>query len=383
MKLQLIATAAFGLEAVVARQVKDLGYTDIEVENGKVAFSGDEGSICRANLWLRSADRVLLKMGEFPATDFDQLFDETKALPWAQWLPRNAAFPVNGKSLKSQLSSVPACQSVVKKAVVESMKDSYGVEWFPEDGPEYTIEVSLFKDVATLTVDTSGPGLHKRGYRKLSAQAPLKETLAAALVELSYWNPERVLLDPFCGSGTIPIEAALIGLNIAPGLYRNFVAEDWPTIPKKTWQKARQEAQEAIRRDRKLAILGTDSDPKVLSLAGYHIKKAKVNEHIRLLQMPVSKVKISKEYGCIICNPPYGERLGEKAEAERIYAEMGEAFAPLKTWSIYVITSHEGFESFFNRKADRKRKLYNGRIKCDYYQYFGPRPPLTNDEGSA
>lgn len=379
MKIELIATAAMGLEAVVARQVKALGYTDVQVDNGKVTFRGDTGAICRANLWLRSADRVLVKLGEFPATDFDQLFEETKALSWPDWLPKNAAFPVNGKSQKSQLSSVPACQSVVKKAVVESLKDHYHLEWFPEDGPKYVIEVSLYKDVATLTLDTSGPGLHKRGYRELSAPAPLKETLAAALVELSYWNPDRVLLDPFCGSGTIPIEAALIGLNIAPGLGRKFAAEEWPTVPKDLWQRAREEARDLARWDRKLSILGTDIDGKVLSMAKYHARRAGVKEHTRFLELPVSKVRTSHEYGCIICNPPYGERLGDREKAEQIYREMGRAFAPLETWSIYVLTAHQGFEKYYGRRADRKRKLYNGRIRCDYYQYFGPRPPLTNE----
>lgn len=375
MQLELIATAAFGLEAVVARQVKALGYTEVQVENGKVTFWGDESAICRANLWLRSADRVLLKLGEFPATDFDQLFEATKALPWATWLPADAAFPVTGKSQQSQLSSVPACQSIVKKAIVESLKEFYRLEHFPETGPTYTIEVALYKDIATLTIDTSGVGLHKRGYRKLVGAAPLKETLAAALVELSYWEPGRVLLDPFCGTGTIPIEAALIGLNMAPGLQRSFAAEDWPTINNKLWERAREEARDLVRRDRQLAILGTDLDNKVLELANYHGRRAGVEKQLRFLQLPVAKVRINHDYGCIICNPPYGERLEEKDQVEQIYREMGRAFAPLTTWSIYVLTAFADFEKFFGRQADRKRKLYNGRIKCDYYQFYGPRPP--------
>lgn len=380
MPIDFIATAAFGLESVVARQVRELGYSEVKIDNGRVEFSADELALCRANLWLRSADRVLVKMGEFPATDFDQLFDQVKALPWPEWLPKDAAFPVNGKSLNSQLSSVPACQAVVKKAIVESLKDHYHLEWFAETGPEYTIEVSLLKDIATITLDTSGVALHKRGYRKLSMPAPLKETLAAALVELSYWNPDRILLDPFCGSGTIPIEAALIGLNIAPGLKREFAAESWPVIGPSVWKTAREEAQDLMRRDRRLAILGSDIDQEVLSLANYHAKQAGVAGNIKFVRLPVAEVTTSHEYGCIICNPPYGERLGEKTEAEEVYRQMGRAFAPLETWSVYVLTSHEGFERFYGRKADRKRKLYNGRIRCDYYQFYGPKPPLVESK---
>lgn len=380
MPIDFIATAAFGLESVVARQVRALGYTDVKIANGRVEFRGDEMALCRANLWLRSADRVLVKLGEFPATDFDQLFDQVKAVPWADWLPKDAAFPVNGKSLDSQLSSVPACQAVVKKAIVESLKNHYHLEWFAETGPQYAIEVSLLKDIATITIDTSGAGLHKRGYRKLSMPAPLKETLAAALVELSYWNPDRILLDPFCGSGTIPIEAALSGLNIAPGLQRRFAAEAWPVIPSGLWQTAREEAYDLVKRDSRLTIWGSDIDSKVLSLARYHAKQAGVLEQITFTRRPVAELAVAEKYGCIICNPPYGERLGEKKEAEEVYRQMGRAFRPLETWSVYVLTSHEGFERFYGRKADRKRKLYNGRIRCDYYQFYGPKPPPGEPE---
>ncbi|HHV71291.1 MAG TPA: class I SAM-dependent RNA methyltransferase, partial [Clostridia bacterium] len=262
-KIELIATAAFGLEAVVAQELRNLGYTDLKVENGKVTFSGDESAICRTNLWLRSADRVLVKIGEFKATSFEELFQQTKALPWPDWIPADANFPVEGKSIKSQLYSVPDCQAIVKKAVVEKMKTKYGNQWFPETGPRYTIEVALLKDIATLTIDTSGAGLHKRGYRKLSAKAPLKETLAAAMIYLAHWFDDRVLIDPLCGSGTIPIEAALIGLNIAPGLYRQFAAENWPNLPQKLWQAAREEAQDLIKPDRELRIYGSDINKEV------------------------------------------------------------------------------------------------------------------------
>ncbi|MEW6661086.1 MAG: THUMP domain-containing class I SAM-dependent RNA methyltransferase [Bacillota bacterium] len=373
--IELIATATFGLEAVVAREVKELGYEDVKVENARVTFKADIEAICRTNLWLRSADRILIKMGEFPATTFEELFEKTKALPWADWIPGDGNFPVEGKSVKSKLYSVPDCQAIVKKAVVESMKRRYRRQWFEEKGPRYTIEVALLKDIATLTIDTSGPGLHKRGYRKLASAAPLKETLAAAMINLSYWNQDRLLLDPFCGSGTIPIEAALIGLNMAPGLNREFAAEKWPGIPPKLWQAARQEALDLVRSDINLDIRGTDMDKEVLSMARYHARQAGVESHIHWQQMPLAEVRTKQKYGCVICNPPYGERLKERSTVEGLYREMGQVFRPLDTWSFYVLTAHQGFEKLFGRRADKKRKLYNGRIECHYYQYYGPKPP--------
>ncbi|MDW7683681.1 MAG: class I SAM-dependent RNA methyltransferase [Bacillota bacterium] len=371
---ELIATAAFGLEAVVAKELKDLGYTDQMVENGRVTFRGDETAICRANLWLRSADRVLVKMGEFDATTFEELFQGARALPWPDWLPENAEFPVDGKSVKSKLYSVSDCQAIVKKAVVEKMKEKYKTDWFAENGPRYKIEVGLLKDRATLTMDTSGAGLHKRGYRELTAKAPLRETLAAALVMLSKWPADRVLADPFCGSGTIPVEAALIGLNIAPGLRRRFAAETWPVISARCWRDARDEAKSAVITGRQLRILGTDIDEKVLSLARHHARKAGVDSHIHFQQVPFQNFRSRYEHGFIICNPPYGERLGEVREAEAIYKDMQKVFGALDTWSFFVITSHMGFEKIFGRPADKKRKLYNGRILCNYYMYRGPEP---------
>lgn len=382
-KIELIATATFGLEAIVAREVRNLGYLDTKTENAKVEFTADESGICRSNLWLRSADRVLVKVGQFPALTFEELFEGTKSLPWDIWLPENAKFPVSGKSINSKLFSVPDCQAIVKKAIVEKMKQRYRKQWFEESGPEYPIEVALLKDMVTLTIDTSGAGLHKRGYRKLSAPAPLKETLAAAMIQLSYWNPERVLIDPFCGSGTIPIEAALIGLNIAPGLNREFIAEKWPQIPADVWEQAREEARDSIQRDLKLKIIGTDIDDSVLSLARYHRRMAGLDDQIHLQRLPVSELRSSRKYGCIICNPPYGERIGAPKEVESLYREMGKTFSLLDTWSIYILTAYQGFEGVYGRKADRRRKLYNGRIECQYYQYFGPRPPRKIESAEA
>jgi putative N6-adenine-specific DNA methylase len=351
-----------------------LGYEEVTVENGKVTFIADEMAICRTNLWLRSADRVLVKMGEFTATSFTELFENTKALPWPDWIPKNANFPVEGKSIRSKLFSVSDCQAIVKKAVVESMKRRFHQEWFQETGPRYTIEVALLKDVATLTIDTSGVGLHKRGYRKLASAAPLKETLAAAMINLSRWHPDRVLIDPFCGSGTIPIEAALIGLNQAPGLNRGFVSEEWPILPDNLWQTAREEASDLIRPQAKLQIRGTDVDKEVLSLARYHAQQAQVENHIHWQQLPVSKLQAPQKYGYLVCNPPYGQRLEELPTVERLYHEMGPVFRTLDTWSYFVLTAHPQFERLFGQRSDKKRKLYNGRIECHYYQFFGPRP---------
>ena len=373
-KLELIATAAFGLEAVVAKELKELGYKDQMVENGRVTFAGDEAAVCRTNLWLRSADRVLVKVGEFKATSFEELFEQTKALPWPDLLPGDAEFPVDGKSIKSKLFSVSDCQAIVKKAIVEKLKEKYKQDWFAETGGRYKVEVGLLKDRATLTIDTSGAGLHKRGYRDLTAKAPLRETLAAALVRLSQWPADRVLADPFCGSGTIPVEAALLALNIAPGLKRRFAAEKWPIISERLWREAREEAKSAIIRDRQLRIIGTDIDESVLSLARHHAQKAGVEKHIHFQQMPFTNIRSRFEHGFIICNPPYGERLGDVGEAEAIYKDMRQVFDRLPTWSFFIISSHMGFEKILGRPADKKRKLYNGRLQCNYYMYRGPEP---------
>lgn len=374
-KVELIATATFGLESVVAEEVKALGYDQVQVENGRVNFTADISAIARTNLWLRTADRVRLKIGEFKATTFDELFEKTKALPWSDWITEDATFPVEGKSVKSTLYSVPDCQAIVKKAVVESLKKTYKTDWFEEKGPLYKIEVALHKDIATLTIDTSGPGLHKRGYRGLIGTAPLKETMAAAMIILSRWKPDRVFMDPFCGSGTLPIEAALIGQNIAPGMNREFVCESWPAIPKTVWREARAETHDLARYDQKLEIIGTDVDDEILKIARRNAEEAGVDDQIHFQRMDVRDIRTKRKYGYLICNPPYGERLGEWKQVSRLYGEMGKTFAAMDTWSFYIITSDEQFEEHFGRQASKKRKLYNGNIKVDYYQFFGPKPP--------
>jgi len=380
-KIELIATASFGLEAIVAREVRKLGYEEVKVENARVTFKADMSAVCRSNLWLRSADRILIKMGEFKALSFEELFERTRQLPWADWLPINATFPVNGKSIRSKLHSVPDCQAIVKKAVVESMRERYHQEWFDETGPLYTIEVGLLNDVATLTLDTSGAGLHKRGYRKLSAAAPLKETLAAAMIDLSRWRDDRLFWDPFCGSGTLPIEAAMIALNQAPGLKRDFAAEKWPVIPTPMWVDARTEAHDLLRRDMDLKIRGTDINGEVLSLARYHARQAGVESKIHFQQMPVSQIQTKEKYGFLVCNPPYGQRLDDISQVEKLYKDMGIVFKKnLETWSFYVLTSHKEFEKVFGRQADKRRKLYNGRIETHFYQFYGPKPPRIPKE---
>lgn len=372
--IKLIATATFGLEAIVKREVESLGFKDIEVENGKVIFSAKLEDIPKANLWLRTADRVLLLVGEFKALSFEELFENTKKLPWGDLISRDGEFTVTGKSIKSKLYSVPDCQSIVKKAIVEKMKEKYRTDWFSETGAKYTVQVALLKDIATLTIDTSGVGLHKRGYRKEAMEAPLKETLAAALVQLSFWSHDRVLLDPFCGSGTIPIEAAMIGRNIAPGLNRKFASEDWDIIPDGAFKKERIEAFKSIKHDRDLKIYASDMDKKAIDIAKDNAFKAGVDDSIDFKVRKFSTINIKNKFGVVITNPPYGERLGDKKEVEELYKEMGKEFKNIRTWSKYIITSDENFEKLYGKKASKKRKLYNGRIKVDYYQYFGPKP---------
>jgi putative N6-adenine-specific DNA methylase len=362
------------LEAVTKRELIGLGVEDINVENGKVSFMGTLRDIPRANLWLRTAERVLVKMGEFKAVTFDDLFEKTKALPWEKWIPEEGNFIVEGKSVKSQLYSISDSQRIVEKAVVERLKTKYPVEWFKKSGPRYRIEVSLLKDIATLTIDTSGEGLHKRGYRDRAGDAPIKETLAAAMVMLSYWNKDRVLLDPFCGSGTILIEAAMIGKNIAPGLDRKFDAENWDMIPKEYWSEEKIEAMRKIDHDTTLHLLGADTDKRSILRARDNAANVGLEDDIAFFMKDMRDVDLQEEYGVVITNPPYGERMGEKEDVEQLYRDFGKKFMDHPTWSVYAITSNENFEGLYGKKADRKRKLYNGRIKVDYYQFYGPRP---------
>ncbi len=380
--IDLIAATAFGLEAITIRELQALGYEAKGSQPGHVVFRGDLGAICRANLWLRTADRILIRVAEFPAEDFDQLFDQTGAVPWEQWLPVDADFPVNGRSIRSRLTSVPACQRSVKKAIVQRLLAAYRRGGsaaksgrLSETGPRYTIEVILRNNVATLCIDTTGPSLHKRGYRTLAGSAPLKETMAAALLLLSFWKPGRRLIDPFCGSGTIAIEAALIGRNLAPGMHRGFAAQSWAQIPARLWDAARQEARDLVRPDFQPGIIGTDIDPAALRLARSNAERAGVASLIHFQQQPFEQLASRDTHGILIANPPYGERLGDDEQTEQLYSSMSHVLGRLDTWSWYILTSYPDLEKQLGRLADRRRKLYNGRIACTYYQFHGPQMP--------
>lgn len=375
-KLNLIATSAFGLEAIVAKELKELGFTDLTVENGKVTYTTTEEGLCVSNLWLRCADRVFLKMAEFNATSFEELFQQTKAIPWADFLPQDSNFIVNAKSVNSGLFSLSDIQSIVKKAIVEKMKDTYMVNWFEESGAKYPILVSILKDVVTISMDTSGVALHKRGYREISNEAPLKETMAASLIKISGWDYKKPFIDPLCGSGTIPIEAAMMGMNIAPGLSRKFISESWDIIPAETWKVVRKEAYTSIDFTRELSIEGYDIDERIIRVAKQNAIKAGVEECIHFQQRPVKELSSNKAGGYIVCNPPYGERLNDKEQVETLYKEMGSVFPKLPFWSYFIITSYEDFEKCFGEKSSKNRKLYNGMLKCYYYQYFAEKKAL-------
>lgn len=374
MEYTLIATSTFGLESIVANELRELGYEDLVVENGKVTFVGDELDIATCNIWLRTADRILIKVSEFKAESFEELFQGTKSVDWGDIIPKDGFMHVVGKSVKSKLYSVPDCQSIVKKAVIESMKRKYDVTEFKENGATYKIEVAILKDIVTLTIDTTGPGLHKRGYRTEAGEAPLKETLAAALVLISKWNPERILADPMCGSGTILIEAAMIGKNMAPGINRNFVSEDWENFDKSIWEDVRKHAKTLIK-DNEFRILGSDINARLLKVARENIQRAGVEDCVSVQTLPMQEFSSNKKYGCIVTNPPYGERIGEAGEVEELYKDMGRVFSKLDSWSVFVLTSHDDFQKLYGAKATKNRKLYNGRLQTYYYQYFGPLPP--------
>lgn len=374
---ELIAPCHFGLEAVMKREILDLGYEIERVEDGKVTFLADAEGIAYANLFLRTTERILLKVGQVHAETYDELFEATKALPWEKFIPKNGKFWVTkANSIKSKLFSPSDIQSIMKKAIVERLKQVYHMEWFPEDGAQYPIRVSILKDEVTIGLDTSGVSLHKRGYRKLTAKAPITETLAAALIMLTPWKCDRILVDPFCGSGTFPIEAAMMAANIAPGMNRSFLAESWTNlIEKRHWYDAVEEAQEAIDLNIETDIQGYDIDPSVVYSARENAKRAGVEGLIHFQQRPVSELHHPKKYGFIITNPPYGERLEEKEELPELYRQIGESFDRLDTWSKYIITSYEDAQRYIGKKADKNRKIYNGMIRTYFYQYLGPRPP--------
>ncbi len=376
-RYELIAPCHFGMEAVLKREIYDLGYDITLVEDGRVTFEGDAEAICRANIFLRTAERVLLKVGKFHAETFDELFEQTKALPWEDYLPEDAKFWVaKASSIKSKLFSPSDIQSIVKKAIVERMKEDYETDWFEEDGAAYPIRMFLMKDEVTIALDTSGASLHKRGYRTMSSKAPITETLAAALILFTPWKPGRILVDPFCGSGTFPIEAAMIAANIAPGMKREFTAEQWTNlIQPELWQEIRQEAEDMVDTDIETDIQGYDIDGDVIKAARENAKRAGVEHLIHFQQRDVADLHHPKKYGFVITNPPYGERLEEKEALPELYTAIGKAFRGLDSWSEYLITSYEDAERYIGRKADKNRKIYNGMLKTYFYQFLGPKPP--------
>lgn len=376
-KFEFVAPCHFGLESVLKKEILDLGYEIISVEDGRVTFAGDEDAITRANIFLRTTERVLLKVGKFKAESFDELFEKTKLIPWENYIPVDGKFWVaKATSIKSKLFSPSDIQSIMKKAIVERLKTIYKVNWFEESGSEFPIRITFMKDEITIGIDTSGDSLHKRGYRKLASKAPITETLAAALIMLTPWNKDRILVDPFCGSGTIPIEAAMIGANIAPGMNRSFISESWThIIPKKLWYSAIEEANDMIREDVELNIQGYDIDGDIVKAARENAKLAGVDHYIHFQQRAVSNLSHPKKYGFIITNPPYGERLEDKEDLPQLYNEIGRAFNDLDAWSYYIITSYEDVQKHMGRQADKNRKIYNGMLKTYYYQFMGPKPP--------
>lgn len=379
-KYELIAPCHFGLEAVLKKEIIDLGYDITLVEDGRITFFGDEEAVVRANIFLRSAERILIKIGSFRAVTFEELFQETKKLPWEEYIPQDGKFWVaKAASVKSKLFSPSDIQSIMKKAMVERMKEKYHVSWFEENGERFPIRVFLMKDEVTVGLDTTGESLHKRGYRKLTAKAPIAENLAAALIMLTPWNKSRILVDPFCGSGTIPIEAAMMAANMAPGMNRSFTAENWPHIVgKKNWYDAVCEANEMLDLQVETDIQGYDIDPDMVSIARENARLAGVEHLIHFQQRPVERLSHSKKYGFLITNPPYGERLEEKENLAALYRTIGERFNSLDAWSMFLITSYEQAEKDIGRKADKNRKIYNGMMKTYYYQFLGPKPPKRN-----
>lgn len=373
---ECIAPCHFGLEAVLKREIIELGYEITSVEDGRVTFIGDAEAVCRANVFLRTAERILIKVGQFHAETFDELFEGTKALPWEEYLPQNAKFWVaKAASVKSKLFSPSDIQSIMKKAMVERMRKVYRVNWFPEDGDAFPIRVFLHKDEVTVSLDTTGESLHKRGYRKLTAKAPIAENLAAALIMLTPWNKTRILVDPFCGSGTIPIEAAMMAANMAPGMNRSFLAESWThIISRKEWYACMDEAAELVDFSQMPDIQGYDIDDEMVRIARENAKLAGVEQYIHFQRRGIEALSHPKKYGFILTNPPYGERLEDKNTIASIYRTLGERYRQLDSWSLYMITSYEDAQQMIGRKADKNRKIYNGMLKTYYYQFMGPKP---------
>lgn len=379
---ELIVPCHFGLEAVMKKEILDLGYEVSQVEDGRVTFIGDAEAICRANIFLRTIERVLLKVGSFHAETFEDLFQGTRAIPWEEYLPKDAKFWVaKASSIKSKLFSPSDIQSIMKKAMVERMKKAYGIEWFPENGASFPLRVFLHKDTVTVALDTTGESLHKRGYRTLTSKAPITETLAAALIMLTLWKSDRILVDPFCGSGTFPIEAAMIAANMAPGMNREFLSEDWKhLIPRKCWYDAMDEANDLVDLSVQTDIQGYDIDGDIVRAARANAKAAGVDELIHFQQRSVSDLSHPKKYGFLITNPPYGERIEDKKNLPELYKTIGERFAELDSWSAYIITAYEDTERYFGRKADKNRKIYNGMMKTYFYQFLGPKLPRKRED---
>lgn len=373
----ILVPCHFGLEAVLKREIYDLGYEITKVEDGRVTFEGDEEAICRANIFLRTAERVMIQIGRFKATTFEELFQGIKNLPWEEYIPEDGKFWVKkASSINSKLFSPSDIQSIAKKAMVERMKQKYHKEWFKEDGAAYPVRIFLLKDEVTVALDTSGDSLHKRGYRTMTSKAPLTETLAASLILLTPWRKERILVDPFCGSGTFPIEAAMIAANIAPGMNRDFTAEEWTNlIDRKLWYECVKEAEDMIDTTVKVDIQGYDIDGDVIKAARENAKRAGVEHMIHFQQRAVADLSHPKKYGFIITNPPYGERLEDKADLPELYTQIGQAYQRLDSWSMFLITSYTETEKYIGRKADKNRKIYNGMLKTYFYQFLGPKPP--------
>lgn len=376
-QFEYISPCHFGLEAVLKRELIDLGFEILKVEDGKVTYTGDENTCARANVFLRTTERVLLKVGSFRAETFEELFENTKAINWEEYLPKDAKFWVaKANSINSKLFSPSDIQSIMKKAIVERMKLKYKQDWFEETGASYPLRVTILKDEVTVCIDTSGESLHKRGYRRLTSKAPITETLAAALIMLTPWNKDRILVDPFCGSGTIPIEAAMLGARIAPGMKRNFLAESWSNlIPQDSWARAKQEAEASVLQDVEMNIQGFDLDGEIIKAARQNARWAGVDHFIHFQQKPLRELSNSKKYGFIITNPPYGERLEEKKELPGLYKEIGNVFGALDSWSYFIITGYEEAQKYIGKQADKNRKIYNGMMKTYFYQYMGPKPP--------